>query len=158
MMAVNPGGPMAEVSVRDVEGGVEVVVDKEVVHTARTAEAAEQLAQWVTFQLGSGANKQDLLRMLRGEAPKKTDGYSGGADPQAGESSPRRQEKKRARAEKKEKKVDLSILDGRLTQVKRAVHAGECDDYLEELLKAEEEGKARKTVFKAIQDRMDALE
>jgi hypothetical protein len=147
---------MAEVLVRDTDGGVEVVVDDDIVHTARSNAEAEQLAQWVTFQLDAGSNKQDLLRMLRGEAPRKATGYSGGADAQAGESAPKRKAKPKARP-KTRKKVDLSILDGRITQLTRAVKGGGYGDHREALLEAEEAGKARKSAISAIKRRIDKL-
>ncbi|MBW2253639.1 MAG: trigger factor [Deltaproteobacteria bacterium] len=53
--------------------------------------------------------------------------------------------------------VDLTVLAGKVADVKAAVDSGVHDAHLETLLAAEEAGKARKGVVKALRDRMAAL-
>ena len=54
--------------------------------------------------------------------------------------------------------VDLSILDGSVGSLIRALATGEHDEHLSDLMAAEESGKTRKSAVAAIRDRQDGLE
>ncbi len=48
--------------------GVDVTVGGQVLHTAASVPEAQQLAQWVRYQLNEGRTLDDLACLLRGEA------------------------------------------------------------------------------------------
>jgi len=151
---------MAAVTTRETEEAVEVLLDGDVIHEARNAVEAQAMAQWITFQVDRGTSTADLERMLRGEAPKKATGYSGGLVIGGEDEQDEPPEKKTKKSSKKAKKPDkaadepdLSILDNRVTKVKKIVESGQCDGWLDALQKAEEDGKGRKTVLGAIEAR-----
>jgi microcompartment protein CcmL/EutN len=57
-------------------------------------------------------------------------------------------------AEVPAEEADVSVLKGKVADVKAAVDTGTHDGHLEALLAAEEGGKARKGVLKVLQDRI----
>jgi len=59
-----------------------------------------------------------------------------------------------AKGEPAPAEVDLSVLSGKVADVKAALDSGAHDAHLEALLEAEGAGKARKGVLKALQARL----
>ena len=93
---------MAEVETKLGKGGVEVIVDQEVLHTTKTPAEANVLAAWVRFQLAAGTPLASVQKMLRGE-PTKDGAVSGGVvvKPDPAEAKKEAAEAKKAAAEAK---------------------------------------------------------
>jgi len=151
---------MADVTTREKDKRFEVLLDGEVLHQASSNAEARAVAQWVSFQLHAGTGEADLERMLKGQAPKKASGFSGGLVI-ASDEPPAKKSKakpaKKAKASKKASGPDLSVLDGRVNKVKKAIESGDQDEWLADLKEAEEGGKARTTVLGAIESRMEEI-
>jgi len=105
-----------------VEGGVAVVADGQQVVVMDSETQARQLLDWVTYQLKSGMEPDQIAAMLRGEAV-------GGSEP------------------------DLSILDGSIGDLKKALASGDHDEHLDALVTAETDGKGRKGALDALEAR-----
>lgn len=152
---------MAEVTTREKGKKFEVLLDGDVLHQASSDAEAKAVAQWVSFQLHAGTGEADLERMLKGQAPKKATGISGGlviaSDEPPAKKSRSKSKSKKAKSSKKTSGPDLSILSGRVNKVKKAIESGDHDEWLAELKEAEESGKSRVTVLGAIESRMEEL-
>lgn len=112
-------------------GRMDVVLDGEVLATVDAGAPAQQLAQWVRYQLGSGRDATAIRRLMRGTPIE--------ASPAVPDVS-----------------ADLSILRGSIKALSAALATGQHDRHLDALEAAERSGKDRKGAVEAIDARRQA--
>ena len=112
-------------------GRMDVVLDGEVLATVDAGAPAQQLAQWVRYQLGAGRDAAAIRRLMRGTPVEAT-----AAVPEAS--------------------ADLSILRGSIKALSASLATGKHDRHLDALEAAERSGKDRKGAIDALDARRHA--
>ncbi|TNE88101.1 MAG: hypothetical protein EP330_15705 [Deltaproteobacteria bacterium] len=138
---------VSEVSFREEEAQVALVIDEEVVHDFASEQAAWTVAAWVRYQLEQGRSPDELKRMLRGGSAAEAEGGAPARKPRVpqgrGDATP-----------PPEQWLDIdTLLDGTVDEVEQALAGGNYDHALDSVLRREQADKDRKTARAAIEAR-----
>ena len=146
------------VTIHEEGGKAQVRAGDEVLASFDSVAEAQGVAMWARYQLGAGTNLKELGRMLRGESSVEAADGAPATAPEPEEPAPKKSSSRKKASAGAARKADADagfpdvavLVGGTVKALKSGLASGEYDAVLDDVLSAEQAGRARKSALEAI--------